>query len=87
MLVRLQAHEARDLALAEQQFQALGWRDEGPEGSVATDELLAALLRRAAAYKAVRDKVHEQERDKVHGAAAAAGGAPVAFDWDTPPFR
>jgi hypothetical protein len=76
-----QAREAKDLAAAEQHFQALGWRDEGPEGSVASDELLGALLRRAAAFKEARDK----ERERAHGGAVSE--AQLAFSWDAPPFR
>jgi hypothetical protein len=72
-----QAKEERDLVLAEQHFQGLGWRDEGGDGSVATDELLAALLKRAVAYK----EAYEKARDKEGGAGA------VTVAWDMPPWR
>lgn len=77
-----QAKEARDLALCEQHFQAMGWRDEGPDGSVATDELLAALLRRAKHFKTEHDKQREKEKQQHQ-----QQGAPVVVAWDSPPWR
>jgi hypothetical protein len=68
--------------LCEQHFQGLGWRDEGPDGSVATDELLAALLKRAAGYKEAYDKARDKE-----GGVGAGGALAVTVAWDMPPWR